>query len=49
VRSLEFSLFGIVSIESSGRPESLTPLVFLCFFFFFWGSSVSVESVFGIF
>jgi hypothetical protein len=35
VRSLEFSLFGIVSIESSGRPESLTPLVFLCFFFFF--------------
>jgi hypothetical protein len=31
VRSLDFFLFGLVSIESSGRPESLTPLVSLSF------------------
>jgi hypothetical protein len=39
VRSLEFFLFGLVSIESSGRPESLTPLVSLSFFWevlFLW-------------
>jgi hypothetical protein len=46
VRSLEFFLFGLVSIESSGRPESLTPLVSLSFLL---GSSVSVESCLGIF
>lgn len=39
MRSLEFFLFGLVSIESSGRPESLTPLVSLSFFWevlFLW-------------
>jgi hypothetical protein len=39
VGSLEFFLFGLVSIESSGRPESLTPLVSLSFFWevlFLW-------------